>query len=142
MHWSNTSELILEVGMKAFRIIAIAAIAVLCAVWPANARAQSFNKKTVFTFSQPVEIPNLVLPAGTYVFKPLDQVTPNLIQILNSDETHVYATLLTVSDYRNDTPEETVITFEERQGRSPKAIKEWFYPGDNVGEEFLYSDRQ
>ena len=128
--------------MKAFRnSFAIAAIAAFCALWPGNARAQSFNKKTVVTFNQPVEVPNLVLPAGTYVFKRLDSATPNLIQISNADETHVFATLLTGTEYRSEPADETVITFEERSNGSPRAIKDWFYPGDSVGEEFLYPDQ-
>ena len=34
-----------------------------------GARADEWNKKTVLTFSQPLELPGIVLPAGTYVFK-------------------------------------------------------------------------
>jgi hypothetical protein len=129
--------------MKAFRTsFAIAAIAAFCALWPGNARAQSPDRKTVVTFSQPVEVPNLVLPAGTYIFKRLDTVTPNLIQILNADESRVFATLITASDYRQEASDETVITFEERPNGSPKAIKDWFYPGDTAGEEFLYPHQQ
>jgi hypothetical protein len=129
--------------MKAFRMsFAIAAIAAFCTFWPGNARAQSPDKKTVLTFSQPVEIPNLVLPAGTYVFKRADSATPNLVQILNADESRVFATLITASDYRRQASDETVITFEERPNGSPKAIKDWFYPGDNSGEEFLYPTQQ
>jgi hypothetical protein len=129
--------------MKAFRIMTgIAAIAAACTLLPSAARADDWNKKTVLKFNKPVEIPNLVLPAGTYVFKRLDSGTPNLVQILNADETHVYATLLTAPDYRQETSDETVVTFEERSATSPQAIKEWFYPGDIKGEEFLYPDRQ
>jgi len=129
--------------MKAFRTsFAIAAIAAFCVLWPGNAGAQSPDRKTVVTFSQPVEVPNLVLPAGTYIFKRLDTVTPNLIQILNADESRVFATLITASDYRQEASDETVITFEERPNGSPKAIKDWFYPGDTAGEEFLYPSRQ
>ena len=31
-----------------------------------------------------------------------------------------------------------MITFEERAANSPEAIKAWFYPGDNYGQEFVY----
>lgn len=75
------------------------------------------------------------------MFKRLDSATPNLIQISNADETHVFATVLTAPEYRSEPSDETVITFEERSNRSPKAIKDWFYPGDSVGEEFLYPDQ-
>ena len=69
--------------MKAFRIMTgIAAIAAACTLLPSIARADDWNKKTVLKFNKPVEIPNLVLPAGTYVFKRVDNETPNLVQIL------------------------------------------------------------
>ena len=50
-----------------------------------DAKADEWNRKTVITFSVPVEIPGVhlagwgVLPAGTYVFKILDsQAVPRL----------------------------------------------------------------
>jgi len=127
--------------MKIFRnMLGIVAMAGFCLVWSAPARADDWSKKTVVTFNQPVEVPNVVLPAGTYVFKRADTTTPNLVQITNADETRVYATLITARDERPETTNDTVITFEERSADSPKAIKEWFYPGDTAGEEFLYPD--
>jgi cell division septation protein DedD len=32
----------------------------------------------------------------------------------------------------------TIVRFEERRADAPEAIKEWFYPGDEYGEEFVY----
>ena len=37
-----------------------------------SAKADEWNKKTVVTFSAPVEVPGKVLPEGTYVFKLAD----------------------------------------------------------------------
>lgn len=129
--------------MKIFRnMLGIATVAAFCLLWSAPARADDWNRKTVVTFSQPVEVPNVVLPAGTYVFKRADTTTPNLVQITNADETRVYATLITARDERPEATSDTVITFEERSADSPRAIKEWFYPGDMAGEEFLYPDHR
>ena len=41
----------------------------------ATVRADDYNKKTRLTFSQPVEIPGKVLPAGTYIFRLADSLT-------------------------------------------------------------------
>jgi outer membrane protein OmpA-like peptidoglycan-associated protein len=123
--------------MKSFRIlVAIFTIAGFQSLWLINASADDWNKATRLTFNQPFEIPGMVLPAGTYVFKSID---PHVIQILNAGETHVYATVETISDYRMDPSDKTVITFEERQEGSPEAIKSWFYPGETIGEEFVYA---
>ena len=54
-------------------------------------RADEWNKKTVVTFTEPVQIPGAVLPAGTYVFKLMDSASDrNIVQIFNADETHLF----------------------------------------------------
>jgi hypothetical protein len=97
------------------------------------------NKKTIVTFNSPVEVPGKVLPPGTYVFKLLDSSgNRNIVQIFDKDETKLYATLLAIPDYRMDPPEKPIIQFEERASNAPPAIKEWFYPGDTSGMQFVY----
>lgn len=110
-----------------------------------EAKADAWNRKTVITFSGPVEIPGVhltgwsVLPAGTYVFKMLDsQSNRHIVQIFNKDETTIYATILAVPNYRLRATDKTVITFSERPAGDPEALRAWFYPGTNWGEEFVY----
>jgi hypothetical protein len=38
--------------------------------------------------------------------------------------------------------DKTVMTFGERSVGSPEAIRSWFYPGANSGEEFVYPKRR
>ena len=33
---------------------------------------------------------------------------------------------------------DTVMKFSERPGDAPDALRAWFYPGDNFGQEFVY----
>jgi hypothetical protein len=110
------------------------------------ASAQSWNKKTVVTFSAPFEIPGVdaqVLPAGTYVFKLLDsQSDRHIVQVFNKDETHVYSTILAIPNYRLQPTDKTVMTFAERATGEPQAIRAWFYPGDNSGQEFVYPKKR
>jgi len=110
-----------------------------------SARADEWNRKTVITFSGPVEIPGVhlagwgVLPAGTYVFKILDsQSDRHIVQIFSQDELTVYATILAIPNYRLKATDKTVITFRERPVGQPEALRAWFYPGRNWGEEFVY----
>jgi len=80
-----------------------------------------------------------VLPAGTYVFKILDsQSDRHIVQIFNKDQTKVYATILAIPNYRLKATDKTVITFRERPAGQPEALRAWFYPGRNWGEEFVY----
>ena len=124
--------------MKNLGLLALAGVGLLGVLLP-NAKADEWDKKTVFTFSGPVEIPGRVLPAGTYVFKLADsQADRNIVQVFNKRESHLYGTFLAIPDYRMKTPSKPIISFEERAAGSPEAIKAWFYPGDNFGSEFVY----
>jgi len=120
-------------------------MALMCAILAPNAKADEWNRKTTFTFSQPVEIPGVhlagwaVLPAGTYVFKILDSMSDrHIVQIFNADETVIYATILAIPNYRLRATDKTVISFTERPAGEPEALRAWFYPGRNWGEEFVY----
>jgi hypothetical protein len=108
-----------------------------------RSQADDHNKQTTFTFSAPVEVPGsngtVVLPAGTYVFKLMDSDSNrNIVQIFNEDQTHLYATVLAISNYHLTPSDKTITTFEERPEGAPEAIKAWFYPGDTFGQEFAY----
>ena len=120
-------------------------MALLGATFSPNAGADAWNRKTTVTFSGPVEIPGVhlkgydILPAGTYVFKILDSAANrHIVQIFSEDEKTVYATILAIPNYRLKATDKTVITFRERPAGQPEALRAWFYPGRNYGEEFVY----
>jgi hypothetical protein len=117
----------------------VLALSLLGATLAPGARADEWNKKTVMTFSQPVEIPGQVLPAGTYMFKLANsQSDRHIVQIFNASGSHIIATVLAINDYRLAPTGRTVVKFAERSGDNPEALKAWFYPGDNFGQEFVY----
>src|SRR4051794_31197919 len=136
--------------MKRFKLAAtLGCIALTSAVLAPVAQADDWNRKTTITFSGPVEIPGVhlkgfsVLPAGTYVFKILDsQSDRHIVQIFSKDELTVYATILAIPNYRLKATDKTVITFRERPAGQPEALRAWFYPGRNWGEEFVYPKAQ
>lgn len=132
--------------MKLFTITnTLCTLALFGAVTAPIARADAWNRKTVVTFSGPVEIPGVhasgweILPAGTYVFKVQDsQSNRHIVQIFNKEETQLYATILAIPNYRLKATDKTVMTFSERAAGEPEALRAWFYPGRNYGEEFVY----
>jgi hypothetical protein len=113
---------------------------------PHGAKANEWNKKTVLTFSKPFEVPGVdaqILPAGTYVFKILDsQSDRNIVQIFNESQDHVFTTILAIPNYRLRATNKTVITFRERAAGQPEALRAWFYPGRNWGQEFVYPKKR
>jgi len=62
----------------------------------------------------------------------------HLTRILSADEKHVYATLLTIPDERMEPMEKPTIILGESPNGAPERVESWFYPGDSVGNEFLY----
>jgi LPXTG-motif cell wall-anchored protein len=115
------------------------ALSMLGLVSASNARADEWNKKTVLTFSQPFEIPGMVLPAGIYTFELADTMADrHIVRIFNADRSEVIATVMTIPNTRLTPTSETVIKFREMPAGSPEAIRAWFYPGNTIGQEFVY----
>lgn len=114
-------------------------IIISCVMISAPARADEWNQQTKFTFSQPVEIPGRVLPAGTYWFVLANTVTDrDIVQIFSEDWATLYATVRTVPSERSNPPNDTLLTFEEDESDGTPALVKWFYPGELTGHEFEY----
>ena len=104
-----------------------------------GAKADLRDQRTIFTFSDPVEIPGQVLPAGSSLFKLLDSASNrHIVQVFNKDQNHVFGTFLAIPDYRLKPSDKSIIKFHERPAGSPDAVKTWFYPGSNYGHQFVY----
>ncbi len=103
------------------------------------AHADQGNQETKVTFSQPVQIPGRVLPAGTYVFMLPEEINDHFeVRIFNADRTMLVATLFTINTERSKPTDNTVFGLAERGSAQPEAIVTWFYPGETTGHEFLY----
>jgi hypothetical protein len=130
-----------EIKMKHFGLTraAISGGLFLAAFIAPAVHADEWDKKTTLTFSDPVQVPGMTLPAGTYVFRLADTTADRaVVQIFNKNEDHIFTTLLAIPNYRLITPEKTIITFYEATSGQPQPVKAWFYPGDNFGRQFVY----
>jgi cell division septation protein DedD len=127
--------------MRVLKALCCAA-AITVALAP-SARADEWNKKTILTFSGPVQIPGATLPAGSYVFKLADiPGNRHVVQVFDKDEKKIYTTMLAIPNERLEPADQPVVLFAERASGSPQAVKVWFYPGDRVGNEFVYPKSQ
>ena len=102
--------------------------------------ADEFDKKTVITINETVQLPTATLPAGTYVIKLLrsPDVNRNTVQIFDKDEKHIITTLIAIPNQRIHPNGKSVFAFWEVPAGQPKALRAWFYPGDEFGQEFAY----
>lgn len=120
-------------------LLAAAAIGLLGIGLAPKARADDWNKRTTLTLTDTLQVPGKVLPPGEYVIKLLDsQSDRHIVQIFNANETQIEATILAIPNYRLKPTGETVFTFWEMPPGQPNALRAWFYPGDNFGQEFAY----
>ena len=122
--------------MRKLLTVAFCSVLLLAAI-PAS--ADEWNKKTTVTFGQPVEVPGMVLAAGTYVFKLADSTSDrHIVLIYNADETKLLKMILAIDNYRLIPKDKPVLTFSERTADAPQALRAWFFPGDDWGQEFVY----
>jgi hypothetical protein len=125
--------------MKPFRVFtALSVLALFVSCLPLL-RADDWDKATKITFSESVQVPGKVLPAGTYIFKLLNSAADrHIVQIFNEDHTQLITTVLAIPNQRLEPSGKTILTYHERPADQPMALAAWFYPGDNFGQEFAY----
>jgi hypothetical protein len=120
--------------------IVIGMIIAFVAFFELAAHADESNETTILTFSQPIQIPEQILPAGTYLFKLANSDSDrDLVQIFSSDQMHLYATFQTIPTERQNPTDDTAITFAQQGDGQPETLLKWFYPGNLTGHEFVYS---
>jgi hypothetical protein len=124
------------------RYIAIGLIIAFSLFLALAAHADEANEDTIITFSQPIQIPGRVLPAGTYQFKLASDDNLYVVQIFNADRTVLYATLPTIATERHKPTSFTVVTLANQGAGQPDVLVKWFYPGHKTGNEFVYSKQQ
>jgi hypothetical protein len=107
------------------------------------AHAEPLEPTTKLTFSEPIQIPGEVLPAGTYLFRLADADSgQHIVQIFNADGTVPYATVLTIATERPYPTGDTAVTLAEQGTGNPDVLLKWFYPGRVTGNEFVYSKQK
>jgi hypothetical protein len=129
-----------EYRMNSLRALAIATgFGMVGALMAPNALADQWNKRTILTVNEPIQVPGKVLQPGKYVMKLMDSPADrHIVQIYNGDESHIVTTILALPNYRLQPTGKTEFSFWETPPGQPRALRAWFYPGDNFGQEFAY----
>lgn len=110
----------------------------------AQAQGQPLDARTEFTFNQPVELPGVTLPPGTYIFRFVDGTTGRkVMQVQAKDASNkTYGMFLTINAERPRPSDDAELRFLETPAGQPAAVKTWWYPGNTIGREFIYPKSQ
>src|SRR6185436_6243060 len=79
----------------------------------------------------------------TYVMRLFNSSSDrHIVQFMTEDRKQQLALTFAVSAERIRPTGKTVLTMYEGTRDEPPALRTWFYPGDVVGQEFLYPHQQ
>jgi hypothetical protein len=121
----------------------LACAAVLAVGFASAAHADEFNKLTLLTFSGPVDVPGITLPAGTYRFSLADPESGRrVVKVADKDGSKTYGIFISVPNERMTPTDKPVVMFKETAAGAPPAVQAWFYPGESYGYEFAYPHDQ
>jgi hypothetical protein len=127
--------------MQRIRAYAIAScLALLGLAFVPQAKADEWNKSTTLRINEPIRVPGMVLQPGDYVLELTDNTLSNrnIVQIFNSDRTQLLDTVITVPRERTTAAGGSQFSFWEMPAGQPPALRTWYFPGENVGQEFTY----
>src|SRR5579875_1587036 len=119
--------------------LAVTGLTLLGMSFVPKAHADAWDKMTVVTVNEPIIAGQKVLDPGTYVWKLMDSPSNrHIVQIFDKNQQHLEETILAIPNYRLQPTGKTQFSFWETPAGVPKAVRAWFYPGDNYGQEFAY----
>jgi hypothetical protein len=125
------------------KVVAFLTLAVLTLSIAGRAEAQPADYRTYFTFSAPVTLPGVTLPAGKYIFRLADpDSSRKVINVLSEDGKRSLAMLQTIPNQAMKAPKDAEIRFMETSAKVPPPVKTWWYAGKAIGYEFIYPRKQ
>ena len=111
----------------------------LVTLFATGANADQWDKKTILTTTETIEVPGATLQPGKYVVKLANSNSNrHIVQFFNEDETKLLSTVLAIPNERLQVTGDTHFSFYEMPAGQAPALRAWFYPGDNFGQEFAY----
>src|SRR5947209_3985577 len=129
-------------GLMSMWKTAVSAAVLAVALAPA-AHADDYDKLTLLTFSAPVDLPGITLPAGTYRFTLADPESGRrAIRVTDKDGSKQLGMFLSVPNQRMTATDNPVVMFKEAAAGAPPAVQAWFYPAEHTGYEFVYPHDQ
>lgn len=120
-------------------------LAILAGAWgflASPAAADTWNERTILTFSAPVMVPGATLTPGTYVFDLVNPDTSQHTVRIRREGGDQIAVVRAVPLKRDDAKSDIVLRFDPTDAGTPPALRAFFYPGSLYGHEFVYPGDQ
>ena len=121
---------------KSIRIAFAALVMVLLVAASGHAFYSHQNK---LTFSRPVALPGVVLPAGSYWFDVASPTALDVVVVRSADGRKVFYMGFTNTVTRpRAMSKDAPIAFGEASANEARPISTWYEIGDTTGHQFLY----
>jgi hypothetical protein len=122
--------------MKTLSTLLVASTIGLVAI-PA-AKADDYDKNTKITVNEPVRLPTMTLQPGNYSLRLIEAAGNRHVVKVTDANGKGLGLILAMPNYRLVPKDKTVLTYWETPPGQPRAVRAWFFPGDNFGQEFIY----
>jgi hypothetical protein len=117
----------------------LSGIAIASSVVTFHARADAWDKKTILTVNQTIQVRDTVLEPGQYVLKLYNSNSDrHIVQIFNADQSHIINTVMAIPAQHMEPAGDSQFAFWETPAGKARALRAWYYPGDTIGQEFPY----
>jgi len=112
---------------------------VIALVAAASGHAWGFSHENKLTFSRPVSLPGVVLPAGAYRFDVASPTALDVVVVRSADGRKVFYMGFTNTVTRpRAMSKDAPIAFGEASANEARPISTWYEIGDTTGHQFLY----
>ena len=104
-------------------------------------QAWADGRRLIVTTNAPVEIPGKVLAPGVYDFQYyVDSDGPAIVRV-SAHDGHSYGWFMVNPVERARASDKAEMDLYEPIAHSPERIRDWFFPGEKDGHEFVYRTR-
>jgi hypothetical protein len=113
------------------KILITSTFAVMVAAFAPVAQAGEGNWATKVIINAPMEIGDLILAPGTYVFRLADIWAPDAVQIYSADAHHYDGMVIGIPAYRSETSEKPTFILKQGVKGAPEKLQYWYYSDHN-----------
>jgi hypothetical protein len=100
------------------------------------------DKRTSITLETPLRVPTMRLQPGTYTLKLMESASSGrIVTVWDQDGTKLLTTFTAIPIYRTQPTSDSTFTFWEATANQPRVLSSWFYPGDTIGQKFVYPNK-